>query len=737
MLLGKPTPPSRRSVRSAHRTTTLRDFSGGWNVVDNELTLSPKYARIFDNMQRAPDGSVTIRPGYKLWKDLHSGVETTVSTSVAFETVLGSRIVKVFHNFHGMSLGNHVAFWGVDGGGSGLVNSELNSTHDIREIVDSNSYRIAVPTAPTANGTFPATGNVTKDTHPIGGSIVSGFYFQEHLILVSDTGEIVKISDSGTATRIWSQSLALALSGTPVGWTQTQLVSFHVNGGNLLVHNDVDKPLDINLARAPNVIFLGDPASGGSNAAVPLGHLGFTSGGYAIVAGSPSEESLLQFSASLAPGVYTGNPAPDDATDIDLSKSLNIPDPKIIGITELRDKLLVVFRDKIAIGLLGGTKTIGSDIIHDPDFKDSIPEHGAISHRSIVPLGNDVFMCSRTGIPSVAQSQISATFLPRNVSDLISPALQQNINRLSDDVLLRKVFAVYNAQERQYMLFMPKYDSNDIRELDADPIIFTSILEQGKYIIKVPSHGFDEGDKVIVAGSTTVGLNGNINGTWPISEVISEDYIVVETGTTYTTTNEVGGGSSVTLQPVNEETIGYIFAYNPELKVRAWSRYRNLNFDYGIKTPSGSIFFGKGGKIYRFGDRNNPITSDDGQAIKFVWEWPWGDFDTRVNIKEISSIYPDTLGKAQFDFKLFVDQLYKSSVGVFTPARATTFTGSSGGGFGAGNQPYGGGRRGKEQVVWPIPVIGKLIKPRIEGETTDPIRFVSLTILYREGTVGR
>lgn len=49
---------------------TARQFSGGLNVVDSELNLSSKFARVQDNMYRGIDGSVEIRQGTKLYCDL-------------------------------------------------------------------------------------------------------------------------------------------------------------------------------------------------------------------------------------------------------------------------------------------------------------------------------------------------------------------------------------------------------------------------------------------------------------------------------------------------------------------------------------------------------------------------------------------------------------------------------------------------------------------------------------------
>lgn len=54
------------------RPSTVRDFGGGWNVIDSELNLSSKYARVLTNMYRAEDASLQIRWGTRLFADLSS-----------------------------------------------------------------------------------------------------------------------------------------------------------------------------------------------------------------------------------------------------------------------------------------------------------------------------------------------------------------------------------------------------------------------------------------------------------------------------------------------------------------------------------------------------------------------------------------------------------------------------------------------------------------------------------------
>jgi hypothetical protein len=44
----------------------VRSFEGGLNVTDTDLNMSPKYAKVLDNLERSTDGSLTLRPGTKL-----------------------------------------------------------------------------------------------------------------------------------------------------------------------------------------------------------------------------------------------------------------------------------------------------------------------------------------------------------------------------------------------------------------------------------------------------------------------------------------------------------------------------------------------------------------------------------------------------------------------------------------------------------------------------------------------
>ena len=59
--------PKQFRISQNLQQTTLREFNGGWNVLDDDMNLSHKYARIAYNVAANNDGSVAVRQGYRLF----------------------------------------------------------------------------------------------------------------------------------------------------------------------------------------------------------------------------------------------------------------------------------------------------------------------------------------------------------------------------------------------------------------------------------------------------------------------------------------------------------------------------------------------------------------------------------------------------------------------------------------------------------------------------------------------
>lgn len=800
-IFGDPKKPPQKK-RSFIQVSTVRRFDGGWNVIDNELNLTPRHARIFDNVVRGPDGSVGVRYGYRLWADLHQGAESqVVLNGTVGPTAIATRRLPFTVVAHGLSSGDHIRFGTVTGTVGGIDLAKLSDQiYSVRK-VDNNNFVITAPDTATSVASVAVNTTVTRDTHLAGGEGVNGTYYSNYIVVATEAGELIRISPDAGAERIWDQALAFALTDSPDFWGNSELVTFNVFGGKLLVWNGIDKPLEVDFQNAPTVQYLADPAGGGTNEFVPVAQYGATISEYVAAAGKTDKPTELSLSAHLIQGVWTGNTNPEDAVDVDMSKVSNSQDGVIMGIGEFRGKAVIAFRDVVTIGTLGKTTTISGTpptTIHEPEFKDNVAQHGTVSHRTMVSLGNDYFMCDHVGVPSLAQASLTDQLVPDRVSELIEPAMQRNISRLSFETLRLKAFAVYNPRDHQYMLFMPDYDDDDVRELIDDPIILDPDIGTDRFILHVPSHNFEEGDIITVAGATDIGPNtaAQFNGTRTVISIPDIDRVIL-TGTGTYTGRFSGGGTVMTATPQSQQTNGYVLSYNPKLKVKAWSRYRGLNFQWGAKSVQGRMFFGWEGKIYEFGTPEDPIFADavddydfaawatnhayavgervfdsndgniyqvliahtspisgtfataranspetweiyKGNPITFAWEWPWGDFDKRINIKSVRGVQLDAVGTGQFELQIFVDNIYKNPLtGAQTPQRSIKFTGADAPGFGAGTQPYGGGRRLREQPYWPIPISGKLHKFRFSGTVREQLRFVAVSFMYSEGSYNR
>jgi hypothetical protein len=55
--------PRGEQPQSNLQVSTVRSFEGGLNVTDTDLNMSPKYAKVLDNIERNIDGSLAVRPG--------------------------------------------------------------------------------------------------------------------------------------------------------------------------------------------------------------------------------------------------------------------------------------------------------------------------------------------------------------------------------------------------------------------------------------------------------------------------------------------------------------------------------------------------------------------------------------------------------------------------------------------------------------------------------------------------
>lgn len=73
--------PTNRKIQRSNLMldATIRDFSGGWNVIDNDLNLSTKFSVELKNMTRNKDGSNGVRQGTKLFADVDEVLDKIIN----------------------------------------------------------------------------------------------------------------------------------------------------------------------------------------------------------------------------------------------------------------------------------------------------------------------------------------------------------------------------------------------------------------------------------------------------------------------------------------------------------------------------------------------------------------------------------------------------------------------------------------------------------------------------------
>jgi hypothetical protein len=351
--------PKPKDAKIELKEATVRDFSGGYNVLDNDLNLSSKFSTKMFNCYHSASGTVKTRQGTRLFVNL-----TDVTS--------------------------------------------------------------------------------TSDCYP-----VNIEYFAASLIAVMSNGELVSVEADGTLAVIWNTAIAGALPGAPSAWTNgIEFASFEQFNGELIVCNGVDKPLIINSALS--VDYLQDLATL-SNLNTPICRYVTTCARYLIMAGDPAHPNRIHISARDTSGTWFDDPAPNDATFVDVGSSLKNASV-IKGIRGFKGRLVIAFEEGIVIGVLGVYDDDGN---HTPNTDETIQQFGSVSHRVMADLGDDMLMLDNVGIPSLKRTVFSGSIKPERASDLVDPDITPRLEILSTIALEDRTFSVYDQREGQFLFFIP------------------------------------------------------------------------------------------------------------------------------------------------------------------------------------------------------------------------------------------------------------------------------------------
>ena len=789
----RPSSPTKETLE----TTTLREFNGGLDVVDSELNLSGRFATVLRNMVPGKDGSMSIRYGTERFNLLtgKDGTETVVGASFDIDVTNSSQVVQITLTGHGYSTGDH--FQITSAGALGGISAAALSRRYIITSTGANTFTFRVPeTATSTTSTIHASGG-THDDHTLGGCITNSTYYDDYIVVVDEHGEVARIDGNGTYTRIWDDNFSNALSGSPVGWISATVAfaDFAVFAGELIVTNGVDKPLLINFDNSPEVDYLQDLATG-ANTNVPITRFVTTIGPYVVMAGDPTNPDRVHISNSNTSGTWSGDPAPNDGINVDLGKNAALTTTTVRGIKRFRNQLIVAFDTASVVGTLG---IYDSTPTHVPTWDDVIDFAGTVSQRSMIPVGDDLYMLDGSGVLSLRREIFNDTLGPARVSELIDPLIIKRLERLTVAELINDTFAVWNRNQTQYMVFMPNHSDSHALSPVYDPIL-TGSPGSTTLTLNIPEHGLEEGDSIVLAGlsATIDGIAAaDINGTRIVQSVINDDFFTITAGSAAVAGGVAGGVASLTATTKRTGTIGFTLTTDSRSRRSSrWSEFRGLNIRSACVTQLGRLFFTEDHKILRFGSPEEPVYADyvgeydktwatstaysvgdivldsvtsliyecviahtsrssgtfaddiislplnwvryRGTGIVVDWEMPWADFGERVRLKKIRHIHFDSSGTSPFTLETYSDNFTRdATTGERIPLMSMQMVGGSTGGYGVGSQHFGGGRRTKDERLYAWSVGARIIKLRFTAIATQALKIISVSLTYTLGSIRR
>lgn len=578
------------------KDAVIRDFSGGWNAVDNDLNLKPKFATVLDNTHYGDNGSIDVRFGTRLFVDLPL---------------------------------------------------------------------------------------------PDGVRIVAAEYVATFIVVVCSDGTMYRVNGDASYSLIWSDALARATNAN-IGWGPCDWATFCHTHGRLIILNGLDKPVVV--APTGIVSYLVDAVSG-SNANVPIAYFAVQADRYLVL----FDLTTAYIGAVDTVGTFYGDVG-SDGVNVDLQSRVLKGATEITGAATFRGKLIVMFEECILIGTLGQYEGT-SPAVHVPEFTEPIELYGAIGHRTIQSLGDDLLFCDIDGVPALERALFTGAINPARRSALIDPPLRKQLRRLNSTSLRYKTFSVYNKLEGQYMLFIPTENTFGGHG-ETTCYVFTSIKD-----LRVQTWARFRGWSWTCACRTAL---GNIFFGRD-KQLFLYDTIAEETARDYIADQEV--------------------------------------FSDGTKFSDNTGW--------------SPITdvATSGIPITFAWELPWFDFGSRVRRKGLKYTKIDAHGTGSFLLKVFVDHIYEvaASGETFTddttfsdgygfdaddvdlnPTLTMSFVGDDAAGFGLapfGSSPYGGGRNVGDERLFRTPCRFSIMKYRLEGDTMGPLQFVAIAPMYQIGSI--
>lgn len=281
--------------------------------------------------------------------------------------------------------------------------------------------------------------------------IVGQEYYAGALVIVGANGNIVTVDAAGVVDLRWSTAIAALLPGAPAGWTDPiTYASFTQFAGQLIICNGVDKPVTMDELYA--VTYVQDPVSG-TNTNTPRAKYCTTHDGHLVMAVTPTDTYTVYVSGQ---GVTSFDPdTGTNGANMDTSIYVDRGVPVITGLATYRDRLVVTYQETIlAIKFI-----LPTSAPVEFDVTDIVSGYGAVSHKAITVIGDDMLLLDTSGIISIKRTALGTDFIPEPASSLINTDVQVALARFSNTQLTEYVFSIHDRIAHQILFFIPVIDT--------------------------------------------------------------------------------------------------------------------------------------------------------------------------------------------------------------------------------------------------------------------------------------
>lgn len=362
-------------------------------------------------------------------------------------------------------------------GGLNYTDSELNMKDNY--LVEARNVELVYDSTIKKRNGFKLVKNLTSSLTE-GESISEIFYFQLHVIIVTDKGRVLTLDDDNQVEVIWDTAIATANKTTIWGHPAERV--FGTAAGNLFIlSNGYDKPLQVNLYPASETEYkchyLIDPATG-SNAKVPVIYKCRMVNHY--LCASILDSNNIYISAKDQPGLWSDANQTAESTDqgalvTDISNIVGVPNQNVVDLATYKNLLCVITDYHIVLLELDNyTESTAWDEAssanvtkrnHTPQVNMVVDNAGCATVGSVQSTMKTLVFLSVNGINNLERNAVSQNFIPVSLSEKILPYIK---TKLTDQVLAD---GVHSFVDRQKYVYGVKFADDEVLCMSFHPNI--------------------------------------------------------------------------------------------------------------------------------------------------------------------------------------------------------------------------------------------------------------------------